>query len=276
MNYLSPLEAGKMSIDTMMRKFSASQLPPPGRFHYHQGVFLSGVYENYLLNNDKRYFDYMRQWVDSHIAPDGSISGLDPSQLDDIQPGILLFPLYSLTRDNRYKITLDTLCGLIKAFRRNPEGGFWHKERYPEQMWLDGLYMAGPIAAQYALKFNKPEFFDLVAEQALMMAAKTRDEKTGLLYHAWDYARIQPWADKDTGRSPEFWGRSIGWVGVAVLNDLDFFPADHPARPGMEGIVADLLKSLIPYQGNDGRWYQVVDKRENPDNWPENSCRHSG
>ncbi|MBQ4451240.1 MAG: glycoside hydrolase family 88 protein [Clostridia bacterium] len=270
--YLKPLEAARMSIETMMRKFPAVDLPPKDRFHYHQGVFLSGVYENYLLTGDEDWFEYMRAWCDSHISPDGSISGFDSSQLDDVQPGILLYPLLKRTGDSRYKTALDTLTDTVMRFPKNQEGGLWHKERYPQQMWLDGLYMAGPIVAEYAKTFDRPEYFDFVAGQALMMGNKTRDESTGLMYHAWDHDRVQEWADPVTGRSPEFWGRSMGWVGVAILNDLDFFPADHPKRRELEKETTDLLCALLPYQGADGRWYQVTNRPDDERNWPENSC----
>ena len=270
--FLAPLEAARMAIETMMRKFPAEELPPKGRFHYHQGVFLSGVYENYQLTAKESWFDYMRTWVDSLIQKDGSISGFDETQLDDVQPGILLFPLLRRSDETRYKTALDTLIETVKRFPRNPEGGLWHKERYPQQMWLDGLYMAGPICAEYGKTYDQPELFDFVAGQALMMGDKTRDDKTGLMYHAWDYARVQPWADPVTGRSPEFWGRSMGWVGVAILNDLDFFPSDHPKRRALEEEAVNLLSALLPWQGEDGRWYQVTNRPNDPRNWPENSC----
>ena len=120
--------------------------------------------------------------------------------------------------------------------------------------------------------YDRPEYFDFVAGQALMMGNKTRDESTGLMYHAWDHDRVQEWADPVTGRSPEFWGRSMGWVGVAILNDLDFFPADHPKRRELEKETTDLLCALLPYQGADGRWYQVTNRPDDERNWPENSC----
>ena len=270
--YISPLDAAKRAIDTMMRKFDAADLPPKGRFHYHQGVFLSGVYETYLLTGEKKYFDYMRAYVDSLIGEDGSVGGHDAGQLDDIQPGILLYPLYALTKDEKYKKALDFLVNEEWNHPRTPEGGFWHKTWYPNQMWLDGLYMGGPIMAQYAKEFGRTEFYELVEQQAVIMEKRTRDPETGLLYHAWDYSKEAEWADKETGLSPEFWGRSIGWVGVAILNDLDFFPKDSPAVPVLKDIAKRLMNALIPFQSADGRWYQVVNKPDAPDNWLENSC----
>lgn len=267
-----PIYYAKASVDTMMRKFQAADLPPKGHFHYHQGVFLSGVYQTWQLCGEERYFQYMKDWVDSCVDEDGEIHTYDRGQLDDIQPGILLFPLYEKTGDARYKKALDTLLPVIRDFPRNEAGGFWHKQWYPDQMWLDGLYMAGPISAEYGKKFDAPEYLDLVVEQALLMEEKTRDKKTGLWYHAWDCSKREGWADPVTGLSPEFWGRSIGWVPVAVLDDLDFLPEDHPGREGLRRLVRELLQAVCHYQSPEGMWYQVVDKADRKENWPETSC----
>lgn len=287
----TPLDYAKASCETMMRKFQAEDLPPKGHFHYHQGVFLSGVYQTYCLCKNEEYFDYIKRWVDSCINEDGTLKLFDPGQLDDIQPGILFYPLMdhakktnmdqttdSSTSDTnttdyeRYKKILDALMEIILKFPKNKEGGFWHKDCFPDQMWLDGLYMAGPICAEYGARFNRPEFFDIVAEQALLMKEKTQDEKTGLLYHAYDSSRKESWSDPVTGCSSEFWGRSIGWVSVALLNDLDFIPENHPKRKELEDFVASLLKTLCHYQSKEGRWYQVVNKGDCAGNWLENSC----
>lgn len=267
-----PIYYAKASCDTMMRKFQAEDLPPKGRFHYHQGVFLSGVYKTYQECGDEKYFRYVKDWVDSCMDENGELLQCDRGQLDDMQPGILLYPLLDRTGDERYRRLLDMIMPLIRDFPKNPEGGLWHKDIHPHQMWLDGLYMAGPICAEYGSRFNAPEYFDLVAQQALLMEKKTRDEKTGLLYHAWDYSKQESWADPVTGRAPEFWGRSIGWVPVAVLDDLDFIPESHPQYKELQRMVADLMKAVCNFQSEEGRWYQVVDKGYDPKDWLETSC----
>lgn len=267
-----PLYYGEAAIETMMRKYKAEELPPKGHFHYHQGVFLSGVCKIWKLDGKEKYFKYIRDWVDSCVGEDGVIKECNEGQLDDLQPGILLFPLYEKTGEEKYKKALDHIAGVIKNFPRNQEGGFWHKAWYPNQMWLDGLYMGGPVMAEYAARFGQEKYFELVAEQALLMEEKTRDSRTGLLYHAWDSSKEAEWASPETGRSPEFWGRSIGWVPVAVLDDLDFLPESHPKRKELERLVRELLTALAGYQSRDGRWYQVVDKGDRPDNWLENSA----
>ena len=273
MEYIrEPLYYAAHACDTMMRKYKACDLPPKGRFHYHQGVFLSGMYKIYCINKEESYFDYIKAWVDSVIDKDGNVLDYDPGQLDDIQPAVLLYPLLDRTKDSRYQKALDTLLPLVLHFPRNPEGGFWHKSCYPNQMWLDGLYMAGPISAEYALRYHKPEYRELAVRQAVLMAEKTRDGNTGLWYHAWDYSREADWCDKDTGLSPEFWGRSIGWVPTALLDELDFIPEGDPGRETLQELTADLLKAVCRYQSEEGRWYQVVDKGGQEGNWLENSC----
>lgn len=267
------LDYAKMACDTLMKKFAAEDLPPKGRFHYHQGVFLSGMQKTYELCQEEKYYDYIKGWVDSIIKEDGTIETFDKGQLDDIQPGVLLYLLYKKSGDERYKKALDTLLPLIKNFPKNSEGGFWHKENNAHQMWLDGLYMAGPISAEYAKTFDHPEYFDICAFQAKMMEEKTKDDKTGLWYHAWDSLKKQPWANSETGRSPEFWGRSIGWVPVAILEELDFFPEDHKDRQELIRLTTDLLKAVAKFQNKEeGLWYQVVDKGGMEGNWLESSC----
>ena len=130
------------ACETMMRKFAPEDLPPKGHFHYHQGVFLSGMYKTYELCGEEKYFAYIKAWVDSILDPYGDITSFNPGQLDDLQPGVLLFPLLKATGDTRYRDALDTIAYYISTFPHTKEGGFWHKAWYHEQMWLDGLYMA--------------------------------------------------------------------------------------------------------------------------------------
>ncbi|MDR2504586.1 MAG: glycoside hydrolase family 88 protein [Oscillospiraceae bacterium] len=269
---MKAIDYAKASCDTMMRKFEAAKLPPAGRFHYHQGVFLSGMTETYKQCRDERYFNYMRAWVDSLIDRDGNILNFDRGQLDDIMPGVLLYPLLAGSGDVRYKKALDTLIGVLEEFPKNPLGGFWHKSYYPEQMWLDGLYMAGPIMAEYAKRFDKPSLLDEVVAQILLMEEVTRDSATGLWCHAFDYTKSMPWANPETGKSPEFWGRAMGWVVVAVQQILNFMEETHPMYERVRRAARDLLIALTKYQTESGLWCQVVDKADDPRNWTEVSC----
>lgn len=271
-NLNSPLEYATAAIETMMRKFAPEDLPPKDGFHYHQGVFLDGVYRNYLHSRNEAWYAYMKAWIDHMVDENGHVRFERGPQLDDMQAATLLYPIYERTGERKYKNLLDEIMAQLLHYPRNQEGGFWHMPRFPHQMWLDGLYMAGPIACKYGKMFNQPEFFDLSIEQALLMQKNTRDSETGLMYHAYDESRAAQWADKETGCSPEFWGRAIGWVPVALLEDLDYIPKEHPKYEALCDMVRDLLVSLCKYQSEDGRWYQVVNKGHVAGNWLENSC----
>lgn len=263
----------KKCCETMMRKFSASDLPPKGKFHYHQGVFLSGMQNVYEVCKEQRYYDYIKDWVNSIIYEDGSINSFDKNMLDDIQPGILLFELYKTTKDERYKIALDTLMPILKDWKCNEYGGFWHKEYHPNQMWLDGLYMAGPLEAQYSATFGETCYLETAINQIILMRDHIQDPESKLLYHAWDPTYEVEWADPETGLSAEFWGRALGWYVVAILDILEFVPESHPKRQTIIDIELEVLKALAKYQDSEtGAWHQVVDKGDCEGNWLESSC----
>jgi len=268
----SPIQWALKACEALMAKFEPERLPPD-RFHYHQGVFLSGMEKCWRQTGEQKLYDYIKGWVDSQVLEDGSIRNFKSDELDDIQPGVLLFPLYERTGDERYKKALYHLVSLLKNWPTNPSGGFWHKGHYRNQMWLDGLYMAGPIAVQFAKTFGEREYVDKLIFQALLMDKHTKDPVTGLLYHGWDETKEAEWADPVTGLAPEFWGRAIGWYPVALLEMFEHLPDDHPDKAKLVTIVQDLLIALTKYQDSaTGLWYQVIDKGDRPDNWLENSC----
>jgi unsaturated rhamnogalacturonyl hydrolase len=268
------LDYAKMGADTLIRCFAAEELPPKNRFHYHQGVFLSGVERIWLLSKEQKYYDYIKAWIDYYVDDNGNIRFDEHArQFDDIQPAILLFDLYRKTKDPRYKKILDNFAPIVEMWPTNARGGFWHKYDQANQMWLDGLYMIGPWAAMYAYYFNKTYLFGKVYHQMNLMRRNMTDRKTGLLYHAWDDSKAADWADKQTGLSPEFWGRAIGWYAVAIMDILDYIPVKHEYRYKFESAAIDIINALVRFQDTEsGLWFQVVDKGGMPGNWLETSC----
>jgi unsaturated rhamnogalacturonyl hydrolase len=269
----SALDYAKQACDAVMRKFAPEDLPPKGEFYYHQGVFLSGMQKIYDLCREEKYYKYIKTWVDSVIRPDGSIHHFDAEQLDYIQPGVLLFPLYEKSGDDRYRKALENLLLAVDNLPVNEEGGLWHNRDCCNQMWLDGLYMTGPICAQFANVFGENRYYDHLVSQALLMERKTKDTDSGLWCHACDFSRQMSWSDPETGKSAEFWGRAMGWVPTAVLEELEFLPLYHPGRTELIRLTADLLKAVSGYQDDEsGLWYQVIDKGGMEGNWLESSC----
>lgn len=271
-NY-APIEYAKLACDTMMSKFKAEELPPEKLFHYHQGVFLSGMERTYLATGEQKYSDYIKAWVDSIVYEDGSMHEYDKTRLDDLQPGILLFRLYHETGDKRYKIVIENIADILKHWYVNDEGGFWHKECHPNQMWLDGLYMAGPFMTMYGKEYSDSSRFDVMLTQTRLMTKHNRDNETGLLYHACDCSKEEDWADEKSGCSPCFWGRAMGWYAVAILDMLDYLPEDFYGRAEMLEYLTEFLTAVEKYQDKkEGLWYQLVDKTDDPQNWFETSC----
>ena len=270
---MKAIDYAKMACDTMMEDFEPEKLRPLRRFHYHQGVFLSGMEKLYLATGDEKYYNYIKSWVDFCVMPDADIKFHNRTELDDLQATRLFFEIYRKTGDEKYKIILDRHVDYIKHWKTTPEGGFWHMYDKPDQMWLDGLYMAGCVLAQYGAEFNDAECFDIMHHQMMLMWNNIRDEKTGLMYHACDFSKKMPWADPKTGCSSVFWGRAIGWVALIITDMLDFIPKDYEKREDFEKNINALLKAIIKYQDErSGLWYQVVDKGGALGNWTEASC----
>lgn len=270
---MNAIEYARMACDTMMADFGAVALPPLRRFHYHQGVFLSGVEKVYKATGDERYYDYIKEWVDFCVLPDGEVKFHNRTELDDWQASRLLLNIYKRTGEQRYKTVLDHAVQYITNWPTTEQGGFWHMYDKPHQMWLDGLYMAGSVLVPYGAEFNRPDLFDLMHKQMMLMFKYIRDEKTGLLYHACDFSKKMPWSNPETGLSEIFWGRAMGWVALEVVDMLDDIPADYPNRQDFVDNLRSLLKALCPYQDpNSGLWYQVVDRPGALGNWTEASC----
>ncbi|MBN2471257.1 MAG: glycoside hydrolase family 88 protein [Anaerolineae bacterium] len=258
----------RMSDSTMQRN------PNPGRkWAYEWGVVLKGILSVWQQTGEQRYFDYIQHGVDQYVQPDGTIESyrLTDYNIDNINPGKLLFPLLEETGDARYETAIRTLRRQLQEHPRTNSGGFWHKKLYPYQMWLDGIYMAGPFYAQFAATFDEPAIFDDLAHQIKLITEHTRDEATGLFVHGWDETRQRIWADPETGKSPHFWGRAMGWFAMALVDVLDYFPPDHPDYPTIRAILRDALDALIRVQ-RDGVWYQILDQPEREGNYREASA----
>lgn len=268
----SPLQYAQEACDALIDRYAPPELPPAGRWHYHQGIFLHGMLQLWKLTGREQDLHYPKRYVDHLVDEEGNFL-FARDELDAIMPGLLLFPLEDAFGERRYRAAADKLRGLFRTLNRTTEGAFWHKDKYPYQMWLDGLYMGGVFAMQYARRYGDEALIPMVLEWEKMMRRHMTDERTGLLYHAWDEKRASPWADPATGCSPEFWGRSLGWYGMALSDFLDLLPDGHPGREELKPALARFVDALIRYQdGESGLWHQVVDKGERPDNWLETSC----
>ncbi|MFZ2493801.1 MAG: glycoside hydrolase family 88 protein, partial [Thermoanaerobaculia bacterium] len=245
------------------------------RWEYTPGLVMKSIFDVAQRTGDPRYRSYARSYYEGFIAPDGTIRGYnkDEYNIDRINPGKPLFLLYEKTKDEKYRKAIELLRQQMREHPRTSEGGFWHKKRYPSQMWLDGLYMGAPFLAQYAKTFGEPALFADVINQFVLMEKHARDDGSGLLYHGWDESRKQKWADPDTGRSPAFWGRAMGWYAMGLVETLDFIPVDHPRRGELIAILQRLADAVAKVQDpKSGVWWQVLDQPGREGNYLEASA----
>ncbi|HEY3595396.1 MAG TPA: glycoside hydrolase family 88 protein [Polyangiaceae bacterium] len=261
---------------------SILELYPDGfgqKWTYDNGLVLKGFWAAFRKTGNPRYFEYIKRTVDKLVKEDGSIEGYKPTtyNIDDINMGKVLFPLYAEAKSpankERYKKALDLLRSQMKTHPRTQEGGFWHKNIYPHQMWLDGVYMASPFLAEYAATFHEPALFDDVTKQILLAEKHLRDKKTGLLYHGWDESKHERWADPKTGTSSQFWGRGVGWYAMALVDVLELLPTDHPERAQLRAVLTRLAAAVASVQDRStGVWWQVLDAGGRDKNYLEASA----
>ena len=246
----------------------------PARWSYEYGVVLKGLEGVWLSTGEGRYFSFIQKGMDNFVNDDGSIRTYrsEDFNLDNINPGKNLLLLYKVTGQEKYRKAASLLREQLKSHPRTSEGGFWHKKIYPSQMWLDGLYMAEPFYAEYAQTFHQDSDFDDIAKQFMLMERHSRDAKTGLLYHGWDESKQQKWANQQTGQSPNFWDRAMGWYAMALVDTLDYFPSQHAQRRELIAILNRLAKAVANYQDKrSGLWFQVMDKGSEKGNYLESS-----
>lgn len=244
------------------------------KWNYTHGLELQAIIQVTEKTGDEKYFNYAENYADTMVNEDGTIKtySLERYNIDHINPGKMLFPVYKKTGNPKYLKALQLLRSQMETHPRISNGGYWHKQVYPYQVWLDGLYMACPFLAEYGKTFDEPPLFDEVALQLTTAWSDLIDAQTGLLYHGWDESRQQHWADPVTGKSPNFWSRSIGWYMMALVDVLDFMPEDHPKRGDIIDLLNRISASIEKYRDPEtGMWYQVTNLPDRKGNYLESS-----
>lgn len=271
-------QLSQRAANAAMARWPDGRFVPAGEkwaWNYELGTLLEGMDAVWRSSGDARYLEYIQKSVDTLVAPDGTIPTwkLDEYQLDNILLGRQLLLLNRQKHDQRYLKAATLLYDQLQHQPRTLSGGFWHKQRYPNQMWLDGLYMAEPFYAEFASVAHHPEKFSDITHQFVLMEQHSRDTKTGLLYHGWDESKQQRWASKTTGDSPEFWARGMGWFMMALVDTLDYIPENDPGRAKLIAILQREADAVARYQDAEtGLWFQVIDKAQAKGNYLESSA----
>ena len=275
----------KVARSEMARNQEASYIDGLGgtlKWNYTTGLELKAMLDA-SRSFDKPQDDivkYVDAWYDAVIAEDGTIGGKYKKSnysSDHICPGRTLFQLYELKGKEKYRLAMDKLYGQILEMPRTPEGGFWHKKIYPDQMWLDGLYMVEPFYAEYTSMYvpfeQQAANFADIAHQFNLVAEKTFDPVTGLYRHAWDSSHNMFWCDPVSGQSQHAWGRALGWYCMAIVDVLPFLPDDTPGKDRMLKTLRGIVKTLPAYADPEtGMWYQVLDRPGAEGNYVESTA----
>ncbi|KEO72640.1 glycoside hydrolase family 88/105 protein [Anditalea andensis] len=244
------------------------------KWEYTHGLVMMAMERVWQETGEEQYYQYIRNFTDFMINEEGEIKTYKKSDynIDRVNGGKFLIRLYEETGEEHFRKAVEELRDQMREHPRMSEGGFWHKKVYPHQMWLDGIYMGSPFLAQYAKVFNEPELFDDVANQIIIMDKYAYSKETGLYHHAYDESKEQRWADPETGLSTNYWGRSVGWYAMALVDVLDYLPENHEKRDDIIQIAQKLAAGIVRYQDETGTWYQVLDQGNREGNYLESSA----
>lgn len=240
---------------------------------YERGIITKAWVDVYEKTGDKRFFDAAKANVDKYVTEDGDILTYEPQKhnIDMICMGRTAIRMYKATGEKKYETACRHLIAQLMEQPRTAEGGFWHKDIYPQQMWLDGIYMASPFMVEFAVTFGEMQWADEAVKQMTLIFEKTRLE-SGLHAHAWDSAKAQPWANPENGLSPHVWGRAMGWFVMAHADVLMSLPKEHPGYEKLAAQLDSLLHAVVDARGEDKLWHQVMDRPANEENYAESSC----
>lgn len=228
---------------------------------YIDGCMIKAIMEMYAITKDEKYFAFADAFIDAKVFEDGSIEGynVEEKNIDNVNAGKTLFELYDLTGKEKYRKAIDLIYSQIKDMPRTEAGNFWHKNIYPNQVWLDGMYMGQPFYMEYETRFNNKKNYEDIYNQFKNVIEIMRDPKTGLYYHAYDSSREMFWCDKVTGLSQNFWLRALGWYSMALLDTLDKADkSEEKICTLLKDAFVDLMDAMLKYQDESGMWYQVV------------------
>jgi unsaturated rhamnogalacturonyl hydrolase len=280
---LSPLEVSTRLAESEMARRGDSLshggwdalTSRPSSWNYTTGLLMQAMDDLSAAVGDPRFAAFARRTIDSYLTKDGAILGYDAGEfnIDHINSGKMLQRLQARHPDPRYRAAIGALAAQLAKHPRTSEGAFWHKQRYPHQLWLDGVYMGMPFLAGVGVAEGDDHKVEEAVREFTIARSHLRDARSGLYYHAWDEAKKQSWADPETGRSRFFWGRGLGWYAMALVDILDVIPPEKTElrKPLLE-IIPELAESLVRHQDATGVWYQILDMPAEPGNYREASA----
>lgn len=244
-------------------------------WNYEDGCVWKGCLDLADSTGRSEFFDFVYRHVSPRVAEDGTISGLEIVEynIDNVKSGKIFFPLYDRTGEERFRRAAAVQISQLATHPRTKSGNYWHKQIYPWQVWLDGLYMAQPLVVADAVARGDRDAFADVVRQFATVREKLRDARTGLYYHGWDESRQERWANPETGCSPNFWGRAMGWFIMALADCVEqSAPFAGEGRDTLITQFQEVADALMKVRSPGGLWWQVLDRGGDAGNYEEASA----
>lgn len=244
-------------------------------WNYVDGCMMTALLSLYDQTQDPKYYDFVKTFIDNYVSSDGSMLGYDMKtfNLDDICESRVLFDLYAKTQDEKYKKAIDLTYTHVLRQPRTKEGSFWHKLIYPQQVWLDGLFMAQPFYTRYETVFNQEKNYADIVNHFKIVRSRMFNEDKKLYYHGYDALKTVFWADKQTGLSKNFWLRATGWYVVALVDVIGYLNPNFKERQSFFfPLLKECVDGLLQYQDKTSKlFYQVIDRSDVQGNYLESS-----
>jgi unsaturated rhamnogalacturonyl hydrolase len=260
-------------VEKFKEQYRISQKYFVPRWHYVEACIMKAYLDSYAQSGNEDEFVFVKRFIDSMYDEQGAIPEINPDyySIDQLRMGSVLLTLFRREKDPKYKRVIDLLYNQIKTYPRTVSGNFWHKENYPDQVWLDGLFMGQPFYVEYIRDYEAVKDYSDTLRQFENVRKNIFDEKRKLYLHAFDESRKMFWCDKTTGLSPNVWGRAVGWFVMALVDVLELLQNEPVNDELLIRLLKETIDGMLPYQHASGMWYQIVDMPNEPDNYLESS-----
>ena len=264
-----------MNVEQYFKEYLLRYQNYKSYWNYEDGCVLIGCKQMYEATGDIQYLEFILNYLNEFIDEDGTIHHYELEQfnIDSINAGKILFYIYEVTKEEKYKKAIEFLMERLRDHPRTKDHNFWHKSIYPYQVWMDGLYMAQPFYMEYETKFHQKENYNDIVSQFRNVRKFLFDENKQLYYHGYDEARVQPWCDKVTGRSKNFWLRSMGWYLMALIDTIDAMSIEiYENYRELASLLKEAIQGILQYQDPKTKlFYQVIDHSQTEGNYLETS-----
>lgn len=257
-------------------RYCATELFPQHAFarawNYKDDLCMLGCAQLFKVTGEAVYRDAMLRCADALVDRQGELRHWHEEEhnLDTISFGKSLLAMYELTQEESYLAAALKVWHHLDSHPRTKTGNYWHKDIYPYQVWLDGLYMGLPFSARCMELTGTDGYADII-RQFENVHELLWVKETGLYLHAWDESRSSEWADPQTGRSPSYWLRAEGWYLMALVDCYEVL-SRHMDAERLKALLVEALNGLAPYQDKEtGMYLQLIDRADLAQNYPETS-----